>query len=121
MFALLALVLAMVGVYGVMAHAVSERTREVAIRVALGARRRAILAMILREGVLVALAGVAIGLIAALAASRMLQHMLFGVRPTDVVTFATVPAVLLTVLLLATFIPARHALTVDVAGALRRE
>jgi putative ABC transport system permease protein len=121
MFALLALVLAMVGVYGVMAHAVSERTREVAIRIALGARRRAILAMILREGVLVALAGVAIGLIAALAASRMLQHMLFGVRPTDVVTFATVPAVLLTVLLLATFIPARHALTVDVAGALRRE
>jgi putative ABC transport system permease protein len=121
MFALLALLLAMVGVYGVMAHAVSERTREVAIRVALGARRRAIVAMILRDGLRVAVAGVAIGLLGALVASRMLQHMLFGVRPTDVVTFAAVPAVLLTVVLLATFIPARHAVTVDVAEALRRE
>jgi len=120
-FAALALVLAMIGIYGVMAYAVSQRTHEIGIRVALGAQRKNILRTVLREGAGLAVLGVALGSASALALSRTLAGLLFGVRATDPGTFVTVAALLLGVALAACYIPARRAMRVDPIVALRYE
>jgi predicted permease len=120
-FATVALVLAMIGIYGVMAYSVSQRTREIAIRVALGAHRMNILRTILREGAGLALLGVATGFVVALALSRALAGLLFGVHAADPVTFVAVSALLLVVALAACYVPARRAMRVDPIVALRYE
>jgi predicted permease len=120
-FAAVALALAAVGVYGVIACLVDQGTREIGIRIALGATRGRILAMVLGQAVILAAAGVGIGIAAAAALTGVMKSMLFGVSATDPLTFVTVPAVLLAVALLACYIPARRASVVDPMSALRSE
>jgi predicted permease len=120
-FAALALLLAAIGVYGVMAFSVAARTREFGIRMALGARRERVLAMVLRQGIGSAIAGLAIGTIGAFWLMRLLAKLLYGVRPADPLTFALVAIVMLTVTLAAALIPARRATRVDPVVALRNE
>ena len=104
-FAVLALVLATVGIYGVISYAVAQRTREIGVRVALGAQRGDVLAMVLRQGASLAGIGIAIGMGAALLVSRSLESLLYGVNATDLVSFTVVPVMLGVVTLLATFFP----------------
>jgi putative ABC transport system permease protein len=118
-FAAAALLLATIGIYGVMAFAVAQRTREIGIRVALGADRGAVLRLIVGQGAALAVAGLTIGLIAALAATRVLGALLFDVTPSDPVTFGAVVAILAVAALLATWIPARRASQLQPAVALR--
>ena len=120
-FGLVALLLSAVGLYGVMAYAVTERTRELGIRIAVGAAPAQVRALVLRQGLAMAAWGAAIGAAAALAGSRALQGSLYGVGPTDAATFAAVPVVLLTVCAIACELPARRATRVDPAVALRAE
>ena len=120
-FAGLALVLAAVGVYGLMSYTITERTREIGIRVALGAQPRQMMHRAIRDGMLLALVGVTIGVVAALTSARVLSAFLFGVTPTDPLTFCAVAIVLLAVALLASYIPSRRALKVDPIVALRNE
>ena len=120
-FAGTALLLAMAGIYGVMAYAVTRRTGEFGIRIALGASGGSILRLVLRQGILTALVGVAIGLAGALALTRTLSSLLFGLTATDPATFAAVVLLLVSVVLLACFIPARRAAKVDPMVALRYE
>jgi putative ABC transport system permease protein len=119
-FALLALLLAAIGLYGVMAYTVSQRTRELGIRLALGASRTEVRNMVVRQGVLLALAGVSLGLAAAFALARLVANLLFGVTATDPTTFAAIPIVLLAVAVIATYLPAWRASRVDPVEALRR-
>jgi putative ABC transport system permease protein len=112
-FAAVAMLLSSVGIYGLLAYMVGQRSREIGIRVALGANRSDILKLILGKGLLLAGAGILIGLVLAAVAAPMIATLLYGVRPFDVTVFATVPLVLMTVAFLATYIPARRATTVD--------
>jgi len=119
--AAIALVLAVVGVYGVMAYWVSQRTQEVGVRMALGAQPRDVLLMVVRQGAIVAFTGIAIGIVVALAATRSLSYFLFGVSPFDLGTFGGVVLVLSICALGATVLPGRRATRVDPCEALRYE
>jgi len=120
-FALTALLLAGLGIYGVISYIVSERTHEIGIRLALGAQTRNILRMVLEQGLRLAVTGAAVGLAAALIVSNLMEGLLYGVRPADPLTFAGVALLLLGVALLACYIPARRAIRVDPLVALRYE
>jgi len=120
-FAGLALLLASVGMYGVISYFVGQRTREIGVRVALGAQRRDVFGMVLSQGARLATVGIALGLLGALAATRMMVSFLYGVQPTDPLTFAALPFLLLSIALLACYIPARRAMRVDPMVALRHE
>jgi putative ABC transport system permease protein len=116
-----ALALAMVGLYGIMSYITSERTKEIGIRMALGAQRLDMLRMILRQSFALVLAGVALGIFASIGLTRLLGSMLYGVRATDVLTYAGVVGVLVVAAALASYIPARRAMKVDPMVALRYE
>jgi predicted permease len=118
-FAVLALVLSAVGVYGVLAFSVAQRVREMAIRTALGASRADVAALVLRDGIIMAGAGVAIGLVAASSGSRFISALLYGIEPDNVTAFVIGPAALLLVTIVASAIPARRAAAVSASAALR--
>ena len=120
-FGLLALLLAAVGIYGVLSHNVSERHREIGVRMALGAERRTILALVVRQGLLLTAAGVVVGLLAAVAATRLLSSLLFSITAADPLTYVGATILLLAVAFLACWIPARRATRVDPMTALRYE
>jgi putative ABC transport system permease protein len=120
-FAAIALALAAVGVYGVISYSVSQRTREIGVRVALGAQRVNVMGLIVGQGAVLAVAGIGIGLMGALGVTRFLRAMLFGVSPFDVVSFVAVTLVLSVIAFLASYVPARRAARVDPVEALRQE
>ncbi len=120
-FAGVALVLASIGLYGVVAHGVTERTHEIGVRMALGAERRHVLALVVRQGLSMAIVGTAVGIVAALALSRLIESLLFRVKPTDPTTFGLVIATLLGVAALACYVPAWRATRVNPTQALRAE
>jgi putative ABC transport system permease protein len=121
LFGALGLILAAVGLYGVTAYSVSRRTHEIGIRLALGAQRRDVMHLVVGSGAKLALIGVAVGAVAALALTQLIAGLLFEVKPADPLTFAAVAGLLCGVALLACYIPARRATRVDPMVALRHE
>jgi putative ABC transport system permease protein len=120
-FASIAVALAAVGIYGIMSYSVSQRTREIGIRIALGAETREVLGLVLRQGMTLAAIGIMVGLGGALAVSRYLENMLFGITPFDGSTFAAVLILLTAISAIACYVPARRATRVDPIIALRYE
>jgi ABC-type antimicrobial peptide transport system permease subunit len=120
-FASLALLLAATGLYGVLSHGVEQRRREMGVRLAVGATRFSIVTLVLRQGLAVTGVGLAIGLAGSAAATRLMEGVLFGIQPLDIVSFAVAPAVLLAVAAVACLLPARRAATTDPVIALRAE
>ena len=120
-FAVLAMLLAAIGIYGVLAYSIGQRTREIGIRLALGARGTEVVRMIVWQGMRLILTGAAVGIVSAFAFSRLLARLLYGVRTTDPLVFSVVTAMLIGVALLATYLPARRAIAIDPILALRSE
>jgi predicted permease len=120
-FGLLGLLLAVVGLYGVISHSVSQRAREIGVRIALGAQTGDVLRMVLKQGIILTLAGIAAGLGAAFAVTRLMRSLLYGVSATDPMTFIVIPLLLTFVAMMACWIPARRAAKVEPMAALRRE
>jgi ABC-type antimicrobial peptide transport system permease subunit len=118
-FSILALALAAVGIYGVMSYLVTQRTQEIGVRMALGAQKRHVLKLVVGKGMVLAVIGIAIGLAGSLSLTRLMRSLLFEVTPTDWLTFVITSLVLLTVALLACYIPAHRATKVDPLTALR--
>jgi len=121
LFAGMAMILAAVGIYGLLSYSVSQRTHEIGVRMAVGARRRDVLKLVMGQGGRLAIVGLAAGVLGALALTRLMASLLFGVTATDPATFATVVALMLALVLLACFVPARRAMRVDPMVALRHE
>jgi len=120
-FGIAALLLAAMGIYGVTSYAVAQRTQEIGIRMALGAQMKDVLKLVLRSAMSLVIFGAIVGIVGAYAATRVMSSLLFGVTPTDVVTFVVVPLVLFVVALVASLVPARRATRVDPLVALRYE
>jgi putative ABC transport system permease protein len=120
-FALVALLLSGVGIYGVISYLIGQRTHEIGIRMALGAQQSKVLCQVLGEGLKLAITGAVVGLAAAFGLTRLMTSLLYGVSPTDPLTFTAVAALLITVALAACYIPARRAAAVDPMVALRHE
>ena len=117
----MAMALGVIGIYGVISYSVSQRTREIGIRLALGAQKRELRWMFVRSALLLTAAGAVIGLGAAAAVTRLLKSLLFGVSPMDPLTYAAIPLLLGVCSLIASYLPARRAAAVDPAEALRAE
>jgi putative ABC transport system permease protein len=121
LFASVALALAAIGLFGVMAYLVSQRSREIGVRLALGASRRAILGLVLGQGLAMTVCGALLGVVAAFGLTRLLRTMLFSVSTTDPLTFVAVPVLLTGVALAACYVPARRAIRVDPVTAVRAD
>jgi ABC-type antimicrobial peptide transport system permease subunit len=121
LFSLAALLLSAIGIYGLMHFFVAQRTNEIGVRMALGARQVNVLTLVFRQGLTLATAGIAVGILGAFALTRLLSTLLYSVTPTDPVTFTTAPAILLVVAALACWIPARRAARIDPMLALRHD
>jgi len=121
LFALTALLLACIGIYGVISYSVAQRTHEIGIRMALGARRQNVLYLVIKQGLILATIGVALGIAGSYFLTRLMSSLLFGIAPTDLATFVFSAALLVVTALLGTYLPARRATRVDPLVALRYE